>query len=232
MLLIDKTGTLTLGRPRLTDIVPLDGRTETELLALAASAERYSEHPLAEAVRSAATDCGLALAEPADFAAIPGQGVRATVDGVAVAVGGLRLVPQAVNHPRVRELIAAGKTLLAVTADERLIGVLAAADTLRPEIDATLARLRQLGLTRIELLTGDNARTAAPLAEQLGIAYQADLLPEGKIAVVRRYQAAGHRVVMVGDGVNDAPALAQADVGIAMGAAGSAIAIEAAHIAL
>ncbi|MFU8849490.1 heavy metal translocating P-type ATPase [Micromonospora sp. SL1-18] len=232
VLLIDKTGTLTPGRPQITDIVPLDGRTEADLLTVAASAERYSEHPLAAAVRAAAADRGLPLAEPDDFAAIPGHGVRASIHGTPVTVGGLRMVPHAADHPHVRQLTAAGKTLLAVTSDDQLIGVLAAADTLRPEIETTLTQLRRLGLTRIEVLTGDNTQTAAPLADRLGIAYRANLLPEDKIAVVREYQTAGHRVVMVGDGVNDAPALAQADVGIAMGAAGSDIAIEAAHIAL
>nr|AHE39510.1 Heavy metal translocating P-type ATPase [Streptomyces sp. F2] len=232
VLLIDKTGTLTLGRPQITDTVVLDGRSEDELLHLAASAERYSEHPLAEAVRAAATGRGLSLAEPEDFEALPGRGVRATVDHARIAVGGLGLVPDAETHPQVRALTAQGKTLLAVTADDKLIGVLAAADTLRPEIPAALAELKRLGLARVELLTGDHQATAAALAAQLDIVYRAELLPEDKIAIVREYQAAGHRVVMVGDGVNDAPALAQADVGIAMGAAGSDIAIEAAHIAL
>jgi Cu+-exporting ATPase len=149
-----------------------------------------------------------------------------------VAVGGPRLVADMPADPRVRELADEGKTLLAVTLDDTLVGVLAAADTLRPEIPTALVELRRLGLERVELLTGDNERTAAALAGRLAIPYRADLLPEGKIAVVQAYQARGHRVVMVGDGVNDAPALAQADVGIAMGAAGSDIAIEAAHIAL
>lgn len=232
VLLIDKTGTLTLGRPEVTDIVTVDGRSEADVLALAASAERYSEHPLAEAVRNAAAARGIGMAEPLEFQALPGHGVRARVNGTAVAIGGLRLIPQAATHPRAQELAAAGKTLMAVTAEDILIGVLAASDTRRPEIPVALAELRQLGFGRIELLTGDNQATAASLANDLGIPFRAGLLPEDKIAAVREYQAAGHRVVMVGDGVNDAPALAQADVGIAMGAAGSDIALEAAHIAL
>jgi Cd2+/Zn2+-exporting ATPase/Cu+-exporting ATPase len=232
VLLIDKTGTLTLGRPQITDIITLDGRSTDELLALAAGAERYSEHPVAEAVRAAAADRSIALPEPHDFQAVPGHGVRARVNGTAVSIGRLAKLRGAANHPRVRELTAAGKTLLAVSADDTPIGVLAAADTQRPEIPTALADLRALGFTRVELLTGDTEATAAGLANHLGIPYRAGLLPEDKIAAVRAYQAAGHRVVMVGDGVNDAPALAQADVGIAMGAAGSDIAIEAAHIAL
>jgi Cd2+/Zn2+-exporting ATPase/Cu+-exporting ATPase len=232
VLLIDKTGTLTLGRPHITDVVAVDDHTDTDLLALAATAERYSEHPLAQAVRDAAARRGITLGEPTDFHALPGHGVRATIDRTLVSVGGLRLVPGVDNHPDVAVLAAAGKTLLVVTADTKLVGVLAAADTLRPEIPAAITELRRLGLHRIELLTGDHTPTAATLADSLGIPFRANLLPEDKIAAVRDYQARGLRVVMVGDGVNDAPALAQADVGIAMGAAGSDIAIEAAHIAL
>ncbi|WP_415941913.1 heavy metal translocating P-type ATPase [Streptomyces sp. 067-1] len=232
VLLIDKTGTLTLGRPQITDVVPLDGRTADELLRLAASAERYSEHPLAQAVRSTATARGLALSELEDFVALPGRGVRASIGGTRIAVGGLSLVPDAASHHRVRELTQQGKTLLVVTADDKLVGVLAAADTLRPEIPAALAELKTLGLARVELLTGDHHATAAALAGELGIPFRAGLLPEDKITAVRGYQAEGHKVVMVGDGVNDAPALAQADAALAMGAAGSDIAVEAAHIVL
>jgi Cd2+/Zn2+-exporting ATPase/Cu+-exporting ATPase len=129
-------------------------------------------------------------------------------------------------------LKAQGKTLLYVTRDGVPIGVIAAADTLRPEVPAALDAVRALGIRTIEVLTGDNDRTAAAFAGQLGVPYRADLLPEDKIAIVRDYQARGHTVVMVGDGVNDAPALALADVGIAMGAAGADVAIEAAHVAL
>jgi P-type Cu+ transporter len=232
VLLIDKTGTLTLGQPRLTDVIPLNGLAETDLLALAASAERYSEHPLAEAVRAAARDRALALAEPEDFAAIPGAGVRARVAGVGVRVGNGRLVPAAAALPIVTELEAAGKTTLLMARDGEPVAVFAAADTVRPEVPAALAQVRALGIRHIELLTGDNERVAAALAGRLGVKYRAGLLPEDKIAVVREYQARGHTVVMVGDGVNDAPALAQANIGIAMGAAGSAVALEAAHMAL
>ena len=125
-----------------------------------------------------------------------------------------------------------GKTLLFLARNDELVGILAAADTLRPEVPAALNRVRSLGIEHIELLTGDNERTAAALAQQLGVSYRANLLPENKIEVVKEFQARGHVVIMVGDGVNDAPALAQADVGIAMGAAGTDVAIEAAHIAL
>jgi Cd2+/Zn2+-exporting ATPase/Cu+-exporting ATPase len=130
------------------------------------------------------------------------------------------------------DLEAQGKTLLFLESNRQLMGVFAASDTLRPEVPSALAEMRTLGIHHIELLTGDNERTASTLAEKLKVAYRANLLPENKIDVVKEYQAQGHVVVMIGDGVNDAPALAQADVGIAMGAAGSDVAIEAAHIAL
>jgi Cu+-exporting ATPase len=232
VLLIDKTGTLTLGKPRLTDVVPLNGLSDADVLLLAASAERYSEHPLAEAVRVAAQERALPLSEPEGFTAVPGEGVRARVDGAMVAVGNARMVPGASSLPVVAELEAQGKTTLLLARDGEPVAVLAASDTVRPEVPDALAAVRSLGIARIELLTGDNERVASALAGQLGVEYRANLLPEGKIAVVREYQARGHTVVMVGDGVNDAPALAQADVGIAMGAAGSDVALEAAHMAL
>lgn len=232
VVLVDKTGTLTLGQPQITDVVPLDGRSAAEVLALAATAERFSEHPLAEAVRRAAREQGLPLAEPEQFEAIPGMGVRAQVNGNQVVVGSSRFVPAAASWPTTQALEAQGKTLLFVAVDGKPAGVLAAADTFRAEVPAALAALRELGVQHVELLTGDNERTAAALAEKLGVHYRANLLPEDKIKIVKDYQARGHVVVMVGDGVNDAPALAQADVGIAMGAAGTDVAIEAAHIAL
>ena len=232
VLLIDKTGTLTLGRPQLTDVVPLDGTSPDELLRWAASAERYSEHPLAHAVRAAAADKRLVLLEPVEFEALPGLGVRCTLDGSPVRIGSERMVGASLDEPRLTSLIASGKTLLYVEHAGKLAGVLAAADTVRPEVPEALAQVRALGIRQIELLTGDTERTAAALAAAIGIPYRAQLLPDDKIAIVRRYQEQGHRVVMVGDGVNDAPALAQADVGIAMGAAGSDIAMQAAHVAL
>lgn len=232
VLLVDKTGTLTLGQPQVTDILPLGGISRAEALRLAASAERYSEHPLAEAVRSLARAEGIALAEPLDFRAIPGQGVEANIEGRKVIVGNPRLLPAAAGLAQAVELEAQGKTLLFLQVDGELRAVFAAADTLRVEVPEALKAARALGIRHVELLTGDNPATAAALAEKLGVSFRANLLPEDKIAIVREYQAQGHVVVMVGDGINDAPALAQADVGIAMGAAGTDVAIEAAHIAL
>jgi Cu+-exporting ATPase len=246
VLLIDKTGTVTLGKPQITDVAISDfglsildssdpskiRDSKSQILQLAASAEKYSEHPLAEAVRSAARERGLELLEPHDFEAIPGLGVRARVNGSRVAVGSRRMTEHLALMPIAQELEAQGKTLLYVTQDDRLIGLLAAMDTARPEVPEALKQLRAQGIEHIELLTGDNERTATALAQILGVAYRANLLPQDKIAIVQDYQARGHTVIMVGDGVNDAPALAQADVGVAMGAAGTDVAIEAAHIAL
>ncbi len=230
--LIDKTGTLTTGKPRLTDVVRLNGLSEERLLSLAASAERYSEHPLAEAVRQAARDQHLPLLDVQGFVATPGRGVQARVQGMTVEVGSWRILEEKALPPVAAELEKQGKTLLYVCTNQEVAGILAAADTLRPETPASLADLKRLGVRKVELLTGDNERTGAAIAGQLGIDYRANLLPEDKIRIVKEYQAQGHTVVMVGDGVNDAPALAQANVGIAMGAGGTDVAIEAAHIAL
>ncbi|MGN6563877.1 MAG: heavy metal translocating P-type ATPase, partial [Thermomicrobiales bacterium] len=231
VLLLDKTGTLTTGTPRLTDIVPLDGLPADEALALAVAAERYSEHPLAEAVRVAARERALAVEEPAEFTVVPGQGVRARVGDSVITVGNGRLAPGAAVLPAMADLEARGKTTLLVARDGQPIAVLAAADTVRPEVPIALAEMRALGIQTIELLTGDNARVAAARAAELGIGYRAGLLPEDKIAIVRDYQARGHTVVMVGDGVNDAPALAQADLGLAIGT-GTDVAIQASDLTL
>ena len=232
IVLVDKTGTLTLGQPQITDVISLNGLPTSEVLALAASAERYSEHPLAEAVRAAARAQNLSLSEPQNFEAIPGMGIRARVNGSLVAIGNRRLIPAAESLPIAQQLEEQGKTLLFVAHNAELTAIIAAADTLRPEVPAALAELRALGIKHIELLTGDNKRTATALAEKVGVQYRANLLPENKIEVVKDYQAKGHTVVMIGDGVNDAPALAQSNIGIAMGAAGTDIALEAAHVAL
>ncbi|EAY56449.1 MAG: Copper-transporting ATPase protein [Leptospirillum rubarum] len=232
VVLLDKTGTLTLGRPQITDVVSLAGWLDADrLLAIAATAERYSEHPLSEAVRKAAVVRGLSLGEPEDFESVPGIGVRARIHGDIIGVGGRRLFDGAVPDIAA-EFEAQGKTLLFVTSGIHLVGVLGALDTMRNDVPEALTQLRELGIKHLELLTGDNVCTAAAIAKPLDIAYQAGLLPEDKIAIVKEYQHQGHVVVMIGDGVNDAPALAQADVGIAMGTEGSGVAIEAAHVVL
>lgn len=232
VILVDKTGTLTLGQPQITDVIPLNGLSENEVLALTATAERYSEHPIAEAVRRTAKARDISLLELEEFEAIPGQGVRAIINGEAAQVGNQRLIPAASSLPLAGELERQGKTLLFLSYKNEVAGILAAEDTIRPEVPASIQELQALGIKHIELLTGDHERTASALAEKLGVKYRANLLPEHKIEIVKEYQSKGRIVVMIGDGVNDAPALAQADVGIAMGAAGTDIAFEAAHIAL
>lgn len=243
-LLIDKTGTLTLGKPQIVDFRLLNedldleeiSNQQSKILNLIASAERYSEHPLAAAVRELAHARGLRLEEPQEFEALPGMGVRARVAGHTVEVGNQRMMEAYAGQiqalAEVPELEAQGKTLLYAAVDQKLSAILAAADTLRPEVPQAILDMKALGIRQVELLTGDSPQAAEALARQLGVPYRAGLLPEDKIRIVREYQAHGHTVIMVGDGVNDAPALAQADVGIAMGAAGSQVAIEAAHIAL
>nr|MBA3469631.1 cation-translocating P-type ATPase [Herpetosiphonaceae bacterium] len=232
VVLVDKTGTLTVGRPAVTAIIPLGGMSDVEILALAAAAERDSEHPLAAAIRQAAQDRELHLQVPESFMAVPGHGIRAQIGTDTIVVGNQRMVGKDAVHPESDRLEAAGNTVVAVALNGAVVGLIALADTVRPEIADAFAALRAQGIDTIEMLTGDNEPVAAALARQLGIGYRANLLPEDKIAVVRTYQADGHRVVMIGDGVNDAPALAQAHVGIAMGVAGTEVALEAAHVAL
>lgn len=227
-LLVDKTGTLTSGRPRVTTIVATGMIRETEVLAWAASAEQDSEHPLARAIVRAAHEQDVSLMRATGFRSIPGLGVEATVDGLHVKVG----TPRFVGAPSAPASTPDGQTTVHVSIDGVQVGSVGFQDTPRPEAKAALARLRaEFGIQRIELLTGDNEATAASTAKDLGIAYRSNLLPEDKIRIVREHQAQGHVVVMVGDGVNDAPALAQADVGIAMGS-GTDVAMDAAHVVL
>jgi P-type Cu+ transporter len=230
VLLVDKTGTLTLGQPQIVEVLPENGFSVEDVLHLAASAERYSEHVYGEAIRRAAKELGISLALPEDFRAVAGEGIFATVDGKQVAVGSQRTLVNGGESIPDRE----GRTQLFVQCDGELAGTLLAADTLRPEVGEALKEVRRLGVKHIELLTGDQQAIADTLAASLGIACRAELLPEDKIAIVKAYQAQGKTVVMVGDGVNDAPALAQADVGIAMGgdAGGTHIASEAADVVL
>ncbi|MFF9144232.1 heavy metal translocating P-type ATPase [Streptomyces sp. NPDC014861] len=229
---LDKTGTLTEGTPRLTDVLPLPGSglDADALLRLAASAEHAGEHPLARAVVGAARERGLALAAADAFTATPGRGVTATVEGRVVEVGSpARLLPPGGQGELVGELEASGRTAVAVLRDGEPVGVLGLADRLRPDAAATVAALTRLTGRAPTLLTGDNERAARHVAERVGITdVRAGLLPAGKVAAVRAWEAEGRRVLVVGDGVNDAPALAAAHCGIAMGRAGSDLALETA----
>jgi heavy metal translocating P-type ATPase len=235
---LDKTGTLTEGTPRVTDLRLLagSGLDENALLTLAAAAEHPSEHPLARAVVDAARERGLALPAAADFGSAPGIGVTATVDGHAIAVGApMRLLNGAADAASVRaaalaeQLQDGGRTAAVVTADGRPVGVLGIADRLRPDAATTVMSLGALTGTAPMLFTGDNPRAAARLAAEAGITdVRAGLLPQDKVEAVRARERVGRKVLVIGDGVNDAPALAAAHTGIAMGRAGSDLALETA----
>ncbi|HTW89342.1 MAG TPA: heavy metal translocating P-type ATPase [Candidatus Binataceae bacterium] len=235
-LVIDKTGTLTEGRPRLVRLVALPGIDEQELLRLAASVERSSEHPLAGAIVAAARERGVTLADPREFQALAGMGVVANIDGRRVAVGGERLFGQ--NADPTRELAeqaatirAEGQTVMFVALDDRPAGMLGVADPIKESSIEAVKMLRASGV-RIVMLTGDNRRSAEAVARRLGIdEVEAEVMPADKASVVKRLQGEGRVVAMAGDGINDAPALAQAQVGIAMGS-GTDVAIESAGITL
>jgi Cu+-exporting ATPase len=234
--IFDKTGTLTRGEPEVTDLVLAPGRGEEGLLALAGSAEAQSEHPLGQAIVRAAGAGGDALAEVTEFAALSGLGVRATVNGRRVLVGAPRLlaeyeIPLAALAAKVESLSAQGRTVVVLAADGEAVGAIALADVAKDEAAEAVARLEGMGL-RVVMITGDNPRTARAIAHQVGIVdFRAEVLPDQKAGAVRSLQQQGRRAAMVGDGINDAPALAQADIGIAMGR-GTDIAIDAGDITL
>lgn len=246
VLALDKTGTLTTGEPTVTDVVPFDGVSEAQLLTTAAAVERRSQHPLARAVVHAAEGRGLALPEAGELEAISGKGIRSTLQGQRVEIGRLLLfeemgagVPDRVRQD-VARLEADGRSTMTVRStatdaagkDDGWLGSLGIADEPRANTPDTLRRLREVGVRRIVMLTGDNAGVANAVARAVGISeVRASLLPEDKVTAIRELAAHG-RVAMVGDGVNDAPALAHATVGIAMGGAGTAAALETADVAL
>jgi len=232
----DKTGTLTVGRPAVTDVIALPPMSEDDVVALAAAAEQGSEHPLGEAIVACAKERGLALPPIAEFTTVPGQGIDAMAPDGRVLLGNQTLmdargIDVGTLVPRAQALAAEGKTAVYLALGGRLLGLLAAADLLKPEAPAAVAALKRRGLA-VLVLTGDARPTAEAVARRAGVdRVLAEILPEDKAREVTKLKAQGHRVAMVGDGINDAPALAQADVGIAMGS-GTDVAIEAADVTL
>ena len=233
VMVFDKTGTLTVGQPAVAGIYPNDSSLSQEaLLSLAAAADRRSGHPLAKAVVARAQELKLSIPEPSEFEMIQGRGVKATVEGKKVLAGNEALMRdhgitvQALGHE------PTGTTIY-IALDGQVVGTLDLADQLRPGAKEAVARLKATGVKKVIMLTGDNARIAKRVGAELGVdEVQADLLPEDKVNAIVALQQQGHSVAMIGDGVNDAPALARAQVGIAMGARGTQAAIEAADVAL
>ncbi|MDR1574124.1 MAG: cadmium-translocating P-type ATPase [Clostridiales Family XIII bacterium] len=232
----DKTGTVTEGKPAVTDILPAGCASEDELLRIAASAEKGSEHPLGRAIVAGAQDRGLSLLKADDFLSVPGRGIEARIEGRSVLAGNRKLMEErgvslAALEAEADRLAEDGKTPMYAAIDGRLAGIVAVADVIKPSAGATVERLHKMGVA-VVMLTGDNGKTAAAIAKQAGIdKVLAEVLPQDKADEVKKLQREGRRVAMVGDGVNDAPALAQADVGIAIGS-GTDVAMESADIVL
>jgi P-type Cu+ transporter len=236
VLVLDKTGTITYGKPALTDVIALAGSSEDDLLATAAAVERDSEHPLAQAIVTGASERGLATAETSDFSSLAGHGVQAQVNGSAVLLGNARLMSDTAIAADAltadaERLAGEGKTPMYLALDGKAVGLIAVADTIKTDSLASIAKLRALGL-QVVMITGDNERTAQAIARQVGVdRVLAEVLPQDKAHEVQRLQLEGNSVGMVGDGVNDAPALTQADVGFAIGT-GSDVAIESSDVTL
>ncbi len=236
---LDKTGTLTIGQPEVTDVIPAAGVTENELLQVAAAVERQSQHPLAQAVARRADAAGLPLLQAAPLESVTGRGVRSEVNGQEVKIGNVRLFVEG-GSPVSEEIAAAvsrlqtaGRSIMVVRMGDRWLGVLGLADRPREGVREVLDRLRRTGLKRIVMLTGDHRAVGEAIGKEVGVdEVRGELLPEDKVTAIQELLREHGRVAMVGDGVNDAPALAQATVGIAMGAAGTATALETADVAL
>jgi Cd2+/Zn2+-exporting ATPase len=237
-LLMDKTGTLTHGRPKVVDVRALDGTDEKEVLYWAAIAEKRSEHPLARAITEKTEESGRSIPHPQSFENFRGKGVKAEWNSQTIIVGSPEMMKsEGVSIPESAKALleskqSEGMTSLLIAVDRRLLGILSIADTLREGAKEAIKQIREQGVSEIWMLTGDGARVADRIGRELGIRYEARLLPEDKVTSVKEWKRKGRVVAMIGDGVNDAPALAAADIGIAMGAVGTDVAIETADIAL
>ncbi|MEW6003171.1 MAG: cation-translocating P-type ATPase [Nitrospirota bacterium] len=236
---MDKTGTVTFGKPQVTDVISLNNFPLREILTLAASVERYSEHSLASAILEEAKTGGIEIAEPEGFEYLIGKGISGNVRGKVITLGNQRLLEEKgitisqYARMKAQELEEEGNTALFLSVDSEASGIIAVSDVIRGEVPRAIEELKKLGIARLILLTGDNERVASAISRRIGVTeYRANLLPQEKLEIVKSLQNEGCRVCMIGDGVNDALALTQADVGIAMGVAGTDVAIEAAHVAL
>ncbi|WP_439648474.1 heavy metal translocating P-type ATPase [Clostridium tagluense] len=235
-IVFDKTGTLTEGKPKVTDIVTVEGTSQTYLLQIAASAEKGSEHPLGEAIVKGAQERSLELKKVDKFEAIPGYGIEVSIEGNKVLLGNMKLMVESkISLEKLEDisnkLAQEGKTPMYIAIDNKISGIIAVADTVKQNSKKAIERLHSMGI-EVAMITGDNKRTAAAIAVQVGIdRIYAEVLPEDKAKVVKKLQAEGEKVAMVGDGINDAPALAQADIGIAIGS-GTDVAMESADIVL
>jgi Cd2+/Zn2+-exporting ATPase len=237
-LLMDKTGTLTVGRPRVVETKTIDGLDEKELLYCASIAEKRSEHPLARAVTEKAGELGLSIPHPQSFENFRGKGVKVQWNSKTIVVGSSELMKSegiqisASTKGLLESNQSEGMTPLLVAVDRRLLGIISIADTLREGAKDAINKIREQGVSEIWMLTGDSALVADRIGRELEIRYEAKLLPEEKVLAVKEWKRKGRVVAMIGDGVNDAPALAAADIGIAMGAVGTDVAVETADIAL
>lgn len=235
-IVLDKTGTITEGKPKVTDIFPVNGLDENSLLQLAATVEYGSEHPLGEAIRDAAKEKNLEIMKSTDFESFTGLGIQAKIENQIVLLGNSRLMQQRYvqmdeNLPSLAEVAAEGKTPMFIAREKKLLGVIAVADTVKPDSKLAITKLRKMGIEVI-MMTGDRQETAQAIAQEVGVSSViAEVRPEDKASEIKRLQQSGKFVAMVGDGINDAPALAQADVGIAIGT-GTDIAMEASDITL
>lgn len=235
-LVVDKTGTLTFGKPRLVDLIPLGREKRENLLALSASLEMGSEHPLAQAIVDAATKESISLFQCKDFQSLTGKGVVGTIKGRMVALGNMTLmtelgIPMTFIHPRIETARQNGQGVMLLAVEGKMVGILILADVIKPTTPKVIQTLKEQGI-RVVMVTGDNRTTAMAIAKEVGIDFvEAEVLPQKKLLLIKDLQKKGHIVAMVGDGINDAPALTQADIGIAMGT-GTDVAIESAGITL